>query len=134
MGAAHPRVFTIPAGIDFARALCEGVIERCGRDPLSLSDALLLVPTRRAARSLREAFAEALGGAALIPRIRALGDVDDEELTFDPGEDVFAAGDLAAAATASARDIGAALGRRPREPPALRAGDDACGRARTFPR
>jgi ATP-dependent helicase/nuclease subunit B len=91
MGAAHPRVFTIPAGIDFARALCEGVIERCGRDPLVLSDALLLVPTRRAARSLRDAFAEALGGAALIPRIRALGDVDDEELTFEAGEDVLSA-------------------------------------------
>ena len=91
MTAARPRVFTIPAGIDFARALCEGVIERCGRDPLLLSDALLLVPTRRAARSLREAFAEALGGAALIPRIRALGDADDEELTFDAGEDVLAA-------------------------------------------
>ena len=91
MAAARPRVFTIPAGMDFARALCEGVIERCGRDPLMLSDALLLVPTRRAARSLRDAFAEALGGAALIPRIRALGDVDDEELTFDAGEDVLAA-------------------------------------------
>jgi ATP-dependent helicase/nuclease subunit B len=48
------------------------------------------VPTRRAARSLKDAFAEALGGAALIPRIRALGDVDDdEELTFDAGDDVL---------------------------------------------
>ncbi len=88
MGATEANVFTIPSGIDFARALCEGVIDRCGRDPLILSDALLLVPTRRAARSLRDAFAEALGGAALIPRIRALGDVDDEELVFDPGDDV----------------------------------------------
>ena len=88
MGATQSRIFTIPPGIDFARALCEGVIERCGRDPLILSDALLLVPTRRAARSLRDAFAEALGGAALIPRIRALGDADDEELSFDPGDDV----------------------------------------------
>ena len=110
------------------------MIERCGRDPLVLSDALLLVPTRRAARSLREAFAEALGGAALIPRIRALGDVDDEDLTFDAGDDVLAIGDLAAETAASARDIGAALGRRPRKPPALRAGDDACGRACAFPR
>jgi ATP-dependent helicase/nuclease subunit B len=90
METARKSVFTIPSGIDFAHALCEGVIERCGSDPLILSDVLLLVPTRRAARSLREAFAEALGGAALIPRIRALGDVDDEELTFDAGDDVLA--------------------------------------------
>lgn len=88
MGATETRVFTIPSGIDFARALCEGVIERSRRDPLILSDALLLVPTRRAARNLRDAFAEALGGAALIPRIRALGDADDEELMFEPGDDV----------------------------------------------
>jgi ATP-dependent helicase/nuclease subunit B len=54
-----------------------------------LSDALLLVPTRRAARSLQDAFAEACGGAALLPRIRALGDVDEEELTFDPGDEVL---------------------------------------------
>lgn len=88
MGVSRPSVFTIPSGIDFARALCEGVIERCGRDPLILSDALLLVPTRRAARNLKEAFAEVLGGAALIPRISALGDVDEEDLTFDAGDDV----------------------------------------------
>ena len=91
MGTARSSVFTIPSGIDFARALSHGVIERCGRDPLLLSDALILVPTRRAARSLKEAFAEALGGAALLPRIRALGDVDEEELTFDAGDEVLAA-------------------------------------------
>jgi len=50
MGAAR-NLFTVPSGIPFARALCEGVIERCGGDPLLISDALLLVPTRRAART-----------------------------------------------------------------------------------
>jgi ATP-dependent helicase/nuclease subunit B len=85
MGAGS-QIFTIPSGIPFARALCDGLIERCGRDPLLISDALLLVPTRRAARSLRDVFAEALGGAALMPRIRALGDVDEDELSFDAGE------------------------------------------------
>src|SRR5262249_5854408 len=41
---------------------------------------LIFVPTRRAARSLRESFAEALGGAALLPRIVALGDTGEDEL------------------------------------------------------
>jgi ATP-dependent helicase/nuclease subunit B len=89
MAEAARNVFTIAAGIPFADALAGGVIERCGGDPLSLSDALLLVPTRRAARSLQDAFADACGGAALLPRIRALGDVEEEELTLDPGDDVL---------------------------------------------
>ena len=84
MAPARPHIFTIPSGIPFARALSEGVIARSGSDPLTLADALVLVPTRRAARALREIFADALGGAALLPRIRALGDIDDEEQLFDP--------------------------------------------------
>jgi ATP-dependent helicase/nuclease subunit B len=84
MAPARPKIFTIPSGIPFARALSEGVIARSGSDPLILADALVLVPTRRAARGLREIFADALGGAALLPRIRALGDIDDEEELFDP--------------------------------------------------
>ncbi len=87
MAPARPHIFTIPSGIPFARALSEGVIARSGSDPLLLADALVLVPTRRAARSLREIFADALGGAALLPRIRALGDIDDEDQLFDTSTD-----------------------------------------------
>ena len=87
MAPARPQIFTIPSGFPFARALAAGVIARTGSDPLRLADALVLVPTRRAARALRDAFAEALGGAALLPRIRALGDVDDEDGLFDPSPD-----------------------------------------------
>lgn len=81
------RVFTIPSGIAFARALAQGVIERTQGDPLALADALVLVPTRRAVRTLRDAFVEAQAGAALGPRIRALGDVEEEELAFDASAD-----------------------------------------------
>jgi len=50
------------------------------RDPLALSDALILLPNRRAARGLMDAFARRLGGAALLPTIRPLGDpyADDD--------------------------------------------------------
>ncbi|HEY4265603.1 MAG TPA: double-strand break repair protein AddB [Micropepsaceae bacterium] len=89
MAPGRPRVFTIPSGIAFGRALAAGVIAHTGGDPLKLADALVLVPTRRAARSLRESFAAALGGAALLPRIRPLGDVDDESDLFDPSEDAL---------------------------------------------
>ena len=82
MAHTTPHVFNIPSGIPFARALTRGVIARAGDDPLTLADTLVFVPTRRAARSLREAFADALGGAALLPRIVALGDVGEENDPF----------------------------------------------------
>lgn len=47
-------------------------------DPLSLSQALILLPNRRAARGLIDAFAKRLGGAALLPAIRPLGDLDED--------------------------------------------------------
>ena len=91
MAPSRPQVFTIPPAFPFARALAAGVIARSGADPLALGDALVLVPTRRAARALRDAFADALGGAALLPRIRALGDVDDEDDLFDPSAETLQA-------------------------------------------
>jgi ATP-dependent helicase/nuclease subunit B len=85
-----PNVFSIPAGIPFARALARGLVQRFGdADPLALSEALIFVPTRRAVRSLREAFAESTGGAVLLPDIRALGDSNEED--FDSSTDDMAA-------------------------------------------
>ncbi len=79
------RLYTIPAVVPFAETLARGVIERleAGRDPLRLADATIFLPTRRATRTLGEAFARVLGGAALLPQIRALGDPDDEFGTTD---------------------------------------------------
>jgi ATP-dependent helicase/nuclease subunit B len=79
--ARRTNVFSIPAGIPFARALTGGLIERTD----DLQDALIFVPTRRAVRALRDAFAGAMGGAALLPDIRALGDSWEED--FDPSTD-----------------------------------------------
>lgn len=94
MAAARPpQLFTIPSGIPFARALCAGIIERAGDGPLALADTLVLVPTRRATRALREAFAEEFNGAALLPRIIALADVDEEA---DGGAPPGSLGDLPA--------------------------------------
>ena len=47
----------------------------------------MLTPTRRAGRALAEAFLEVGGGrAVLLPQIRALGDLDEGEPPFEPGE------------------------------------------------
>jgi ATP-dependent helicase/nuclease subunit B len=80
-------VFTIPASAPFAETLALGLVERLGSTPFALADATIYLPTRRAARTFGDAFARVLGGAALLPQFKALGDVDDEELLFDAGDD-----------------------------------------------
>ena len=73
-------VFTIAIDRRFADALAAGVLAEHGGDPLALADLLILVPTRRSVRALREAFLRASGGKpTVLPRLAPLGDVDDGE-------------------------------------------------------
>ena len=80
-----PAVFTIPSGVAFVDALAAGLLAESRGDPLALAGATVLLPTRRAVRALREAFLRLSGGRpTLLPRLRPLGDVDEEDLAFDP--------------------------------------------------
>ena len=84
-------LYTIPPGEAFVDVLARGLDERYGGDPLALSELLILLPTRRAVRALREAFLRRHDGRPrLLPAMRPLGDVDDDELTFDLGDDAEA--------------------------------------------
>jgi ATP-dependent helicase/nuclease subunit B len=76
-------VFTIPPSANFADTLARGLIKQLGDAPLALADAVIYLPTRRAQRTFGDAFARVLGGAALLPQFKALGDVDEDELLFD---------------------------------------------------
>ncbi len=77
---APHRLFTIPSGYAFVDALAAGLWAEAEADPLALSRATVLVPTRRAARALREAFLRLGDGQPmLLPTIRALGDGDDDD-------------------------------------------------------
>ena len=89
LDSPSPRWFTIPAHRPFLEDLAAGLWR--GLSPLgpdALADAIILVPTRRAARSLAPgAFMGASGGdAVLLPQIRTLGDLDPEETPFEPGD------------------------------------------------
>jgi ATP-dependent helicase/nuclease subunit B len=86
---ADANVFTIAASLPFAQTLARGMRERFGADPLELSRATIYVPTRRATRTLSDAFAALAGGAALLPEIRPLGDVDEEEFLFDAAAEML---------------------------------------------
>jgi ATP-dependent helicase/nuclease subunit B len=79
----HPNVFTIASSASFAETLARGLIARGGDDPLALSSAIIYLPTRRAARSFGDAFARVMGGAALLPQFKPLGDSDEDEILFD---------------------------------------------------
>ncbi|MFT6580275.1 MAG: ATP-dependent helicase/nuclease subunit B [Alphaproteobacteria bacterium] len=76
-------VFTIPPGCSFVDALAEGLLAESGGDPFGLVDYTILLPTRRACRALRDAFLRAGGGRAMmLPAMRPLGDVDEDELAL----------------------------------------------------
>ena len=78
----NPTVFNMPSGVPFLPSLAKGLREIYGE---RLSDALILLPTRRAVRALGEAFVGE-SGASLLPRMRPLADINPEEPPFEPGE------------------------------------------------
>ena len=97
---AAPRLYTIPPAAGFVDALARG-LAKAFPDPEALAAVTVLLPTRRAGRALGEAFTRLEGapGAALLPIIRPIGDVDADEPPFEPGE----LADLAPEAVSAAR-------------------------------
>ena len=81
-GAATRRVFTIPASVPFVDGLAAGLLARSAGAPFTLADHLILLPTRRSLGALRDAFLRQSSQALLLPRMRAIDDVDEDELDF----------------------------------------------------
>jgi ATP-dependent helicase/nuclease subunit B len=104
------RVFTVPASAPFLPTVLKALVEGrlvpnfpASSDPLALAQATLYLPTRRACRLARDFFLDALGGrAAILPRIVALGDIDEDEIAFAEA--------AAGAVAADALDLPPALG------------------------
>ena len=83
-----PRWYSIPAHRpfvdDLALGLCQGLAPL---GPEALSQAIVLTPTRRGARALADAFVNAVGGKAVLPpQMRPLGDLEEGEPPFEPGD------------------------------------------------
>jgi ATP-dependent helicase/nuclease subunit B len=83
-----PRWFSIPAHRPFAQDLARGLVEALApAGPEALSQAIVLTPTRRGARALADAFVQAGGGRAILPpQLRPLGDLEEGEPPFEPGD------------------------------------------------
>jgi len=81
-----PGVYTIPAGSPFVDALADGLAALAGDVPQRLAAMTVLLPNRRACRSLAEAFLRratvqgslAPAGAVLLPRLLPIGEIDED--------------------------------------------------------
>jgi ATP-dependent helicase/nuclease subunit B len=84
------RVFSVPVSVPFLRTVIAALVDgrlvdgfEARSNPAKLAEATLYLPTRRAGRLAREIFLEVLDAdAAVLPRIVALGDIDEDELAF----------------------------------------------------
>src|ERR1700688_3129144 len=100
----RPRVFTIPPSVPFLPTLIKAMTGgklgfRLADDPPALVALTLYLLSRRACRLARDAFLDALTiDAAILPRIVAIGDIDEDELAFAE----MAAGGIPAHVVASA--------------------------------
>lgn len=82
------KFYTIQAGVSFPDALASGILVAYQDAPEMLPELRILLPTRRAGRALREAFLRCTEGRPLLlPRIRPLGDVEEDEVFLFPGLD-----------------------------------------------
>ena len=84
-------VYSIDAGLPFARDLARGVIT-LAKTPERLARALILVPSRRAAIALQAAFLDVSDGAAmLLPQMVPIGDFGEDDGAMSwAGQDVGA--------------------------------------------
>jgi ATP-dependent helicase/nuclease subunit B len=89
------RVFSVPLSVPFLRTIVSSLLDgrlvegfEARKEPARLADATLYLPTRRAMRVVREIFLDEMAAdAVVLPRIVALGDIDEDELAFaDEGE------------------------------------------------
>src|SRR3979411_266605 len=88
------RVFSVPLSAPLLRTVIAALFDgklvagfEARAHPEKLAEATLYLPTRRAGRMAREIFLDELkADAAVLPRIVALGDIDEDELAFAEAE------------------------------------------------
>src|SRR5438874_12879311 len=84
------RVFSVPLSVPFLRGVVAALVDgrlvegfEARSEPAKLAQATLYLPTRRALRVAREVFLDELKtDAVVLPRLVALGDIDEDELAF----------------------------------------------------
>lgn len=81
--ALAQNLFFIPPGEAFADLIARQLIAETADQPVALPDYVLMVPNRRSAKVMRDAFLRQSNGAVtLLPTIRPLGEADEDELAI----------------------------------------------------
>jgi ATP-dependent helicase/nuclease subunit B len=92
--SSNKSVFTIAPGVSFVDALSSALLDETRNDPLALTRYTILLPTRRARRSLAEAFLrQSDGRPLLLPRMMPLGDLDPDEAELFGGDETLPDGE-----------------------------------------
>ncbi len=95
--ATSGSVFTIAPGVCFVDALAAALLAETHAEPLALTRYTILLPTRRARRSLAEAFLrQGDGRPLLLPRMMPLGDLDPDEAELFGSDETLPSGDSGA--------------------------------------
>jgi ATP-dependent helicase/nuclease subunit B len=84
-GEASPpsNLFFIPPGVAFADLIAKQLMAETADQPDRLPDYVLMVPNRRSAKVMRDAFLrQSQGAVTLLPTIRPLGEADEDELAI----------------------------------------------------
>ncbi len=75
------KIFNVGVSNCFVEVLAEKLLDDYKDDKLALAKAVVLLPNRRACRSLAEAFVRKQGlSPTILPQMRAIGDVNEDEL------------------------------------------------------
>lgn len=79
MSGSH--IYTIAPTESFMDKIADGLITQTADKPETLSEYLILLPTRRGCRTLQDAFLRKSNGVPImLPRLHPIGDIDGEEL------------------------------------------------------
>jgi ATP-dependent helicase/nuclease subunit B len=87
----QPKVCTIVPERPFLSTLADGLLSMTAGDLMRLPRVTIVLPTRREACALREAFLRAppegreAGTPLLLPRMRPIGDLDSDQPTLADG-------------------------------------------------
>ena len=78
------KIYNISSSCCFVETLAHKLLNDYADSELNLAKVLILLPNRRACRSLSEAFVRLHGmKPTLLPQMRAIGDVDEDEILFN---------------------------------------------------
>ena len=77
------KLYNISASNSFADELAGRLLREYAGNPLALSEVLILLPNRRACKTMAEAFVRLQGmRPTLLPRLLPIGDVEEDELVL----------------------------------------------------